>query len=170
MRRLIVVRHAKSSWRDHGLPDHDRPLQARGRRDAPRVAAALRQDGYVPDLVYCSPAVRTRETWGLMASSFGGHPEVKFVRRLYLASRDTLLASVRSAPPEVETLMVVGHNPASHAVASGLARSGEEGEIQLLRHKLPTGTAVVIDLTGERWEDMGLNGKLVKLILPRRLE
>lgn len=177
MKRLVVVRHAKSSWADRTVPDHDRPLNARGRRAAPRVAEALSERGCAPDLVCCSTAARTRETWEFMASRFlpgsretGAPPTVRFLPELYLATTGALLDIAGAAPPDVETLMVLGHNPGVHSLACALARSGDPEEMARLRLKMPTGTAAVVELSGDRWEMVTDGGALTHLILPRRLE
>lgn len=170
MRHLIAVRHAKSSWSDRSTPDHDRPLNARGRRAAPAVAAALREAGHVPDLVHSSTSARTRETWSLMAPAFGDVPEVRFHAGLYLASMGAILEVVASTPAEVETLMVLGHNPGMLQVALELSRRGDEDDRNALSRGMPTGAAVVVALDGDRWGDAGEGGEMVKLILPRRLE
>lgn len=194
MRHLIAVRHAKSSWSDHSTPDHDRPLNARGRRAAPAVAAALREAGHVPDLVHSSTSARTRETWKLMAPAFADErgpafadqpspavarepspafaqePEARFHAELYLASIEAILEIVAATPPEVETLMVLGHNPSIFQLASGLSQRGDTGERRTLSRGMPTGAAAVIALDGDGWIDAARGGELVKLILPRRLE
>lgn len=175
MKHLVVLRHAKSSWADNTVPDHDRPLNARGRWAAPRVARALSERGCAPDLAWCSTAARTRQTWELMAPCFErASPEkaatVRFLPELYLATRETLLELAGAAAPEAETLMVLGHNPGVHSLACTLARTGEPEEMALLRQKMPTGTAVVVDLDGDRWDQVSEGGSLAHLILPRRLD
>lgn len=186
MRHLIAVRHAKSSWSDHSAPDHDRPLNARGRRAAPAVAEALREAGHVPDLVHSSTSARTRETWKLMVPAFADErgpayadqplpavarePEARFHAELYLASIEAILEIVAATPPEVETLMVLGHNPSIFQLASGLSRRGDEDDRRTLSRGMPTGTAAVVALDGDGWIDAARGGELVKLILPRRLE
>src|ERR1700735_1567796 len=89
-RRLILLRHAKSAWPDD-VPDHDRPLASRGRRDAPAAGRWLRKSGYVPDRVLCSTARRTRETWQLVEEELGAHPQTVFEDRVYGASSAELL-------------------------------------------------------------------------------
>lgn len=178
MRHLIAVRHAKSSWSDHSAPDHDRPLNARGRRAAPAVAAALREAGHVPDLVHSSTSARTRKTWKLMVPAFADQPspavarepEARFHAELYLASIEAILEIVAATPPEVETLMVLGHNPSIFQLASGLSRRGDTDERRTLSRGMPTGAAAVVALDGDGWIDAARGGELVKLILPRRLE
>ena len=189
MKRIVVVRHAKSSWADSTVPDHDRPLNLRGRWAAPRVAGALAERGCVPELTYCSTAARTRQTWELMAARFergfreddaagarqdhataAGAPQVRFLRELYLATTEALLELAASAPSDVDTLMILGHNPGIHSLACGLARRGDPEETELIRLKMPTGAAAVVELGGDRWDLVSGGGELTHLILPRRLE
>ena len=170
MRRLMLARHAKSSWGDLTLSDHDRPLNGRGRRSAPLVGAELAALDCIPDVVYSSTSARTRETWRLMEPEVGGHPRVEFLRDLYLASPRIVLATIAATPLRAQSVMVLGHNPSSHAVAAYLSRTGDEGEIDLLRTRFPTGAVAVIDLSSDDWTTAEEGGELLHLILPRRLE
>lgn len=99
----------------------------------------------------------------------GGAPTVRLLPEMYLAMPETLAELAGAAPPEVETLMVLGHNPGVHSLACLLARTGDPGEMALLRLKMPTGTAAVVDLSGDRWDQVSEGGSLAHLILPRRL-
>ena len=108
-RKLVLLRHAKSAWPD--LPDHERPLAGRGRRDAPVMGRWLRTAGHVPDQVLCSTARRARETWQLAQPGLGAAPPVSFEDRVYGASAAQLLDLARHAPPAVKTLLIVGHDP-----------------------------------------------------------
>lgn len=170
MRRLMLARHAKSSWGDMTLSDHDRPLKKRGRRAAPLVAAELAALGCIPDVVYSSTAARTRETWSRMEPCFDGHPRVEFLRDLYLASPRIVLATVAATPGSARTVMVLGHNPSSHALAAYLSRTGDQGEIDRVRTRFPTGAVAVIELSSDDWTKAEEGGELLHLILPRRLE
>ena len=95
-RRLILLRHAKSDWPD--VPDRDRPLAKRGRRDAPKIGRWLRDRAYLPEIVICSDARRTRQTWDRVARELGGSPSVTFEPRAYAASAMTLLYLVMELP------------------------------------------------------------------------
>ncbi len=170
MRRLLLARHAKSSWGNPALTDHDRPLNARGYRAAQLVGAALAELGCVPDLVLSSTATRTRETWVQMEPHFGGHPSVEFHRALYLAAPRDVLAAIADAPDEAETVMVLGHNPSTHALAAYLSRKGDPREIDLLRTKFPTGAVAIVDFSSDSWTGADQGGELRHFILPRRLE
>ena len=170
MRRLLLARHAKSSWGDVSLKDHDRPLNARGRRSAPLVAGALYDLDLTPDAVISSTSARTRETWARMEPVFEDRATVEFLPELYLASPRTVLAAIGSVAPSAATLMVLGHNPSTHALAAFLSREGDPEQIRQLTLAFPTGAVAVIELAGERWEEAGDGGELLHFIRPRHLE
>lgn len=106
----MLIRHAKSSWKSPAASDHDRPLNKRGRRVAPKVAAELKARGWVPDLVLCSDALRAVETWDRMSKVFDA-PPVEFLSSLYHCDVQALEAALRGVSGRVETVAVVGHNP-----------------------------------------------------------
>lgn len=169
MRRLLLARHAKSSWSDTGLMDHDRPLNGRGRRAAPLVAAALDNRGFAPDLVYSSTSRRTRDTWTLMEPRFGGRPRVEYLSELYHASPRAVLGIVAGAPREADTLMLLGHNPSTHALAAYLARDGSRKQRDRVIRSFPTGAVAVIELARDDWSAAEEGGQLLDFIIPRLL-
>lgn len=169
MRRLLLARHAKSSWSDIGLTDHDRPLNGRGRRAAPIVAAALDGRGFIPDIVYSSTSRRTRDTWTLMEPRFGGLPRVEYLPELYHASPRAVLDVVAGAPRAANTLMVLGHNPSTHALAAHLARAGSRKRRDRVIRSFPTGAVAVIELAGDDWDAAEAGGQLLDFIVPRLL-
>ena len=122
-RRLILLRHAKSDWPD--VPDRDRPLAKRGRRDAPRIGRWLHEHGYQPDVVVVSAATRTRQTWDLVAPELGGLPAVHFEPRAYAASALTLLYLAQELPARYRTALLIAHNPGLSELAASLAASPE---------------------------------------------
>jgi phosphohistidine phosphatase len=124
-RRLILLRHAKSDWPD--VPDRDRPLAKRGRRDAPRIGRWLHEHGYQPDVVVCSAARRTRQTWDLVAPELGGSPAVRFEPRAYAASAMTLLYLVQELPSRYRTALLIAHNPGLSELAGQLAAPADIG-------------------------------------------
>jgi phosphohistidine phosphatase len=109
MAELVIMRHAKSAWPE-GLADLDRPLDERGRRDAP-VAGRWIREHHAPDLVICSPALRTRQTWDLVAAELETVPEVRLDERLYATSAETYAGVVRELADEARTVLLIGHNP-----------------------------------------------------------
>jgi phosphohistidine phosphatase len=150
MRRLILLRHAKSDWPD--VPDHERPLAKRGRRDAPVVGRWLGESGHVPDSVICSTAVRARETWdlasaGLAEAAPGASPAVRYDPRVYEATVLGLLMLVREFDPAWRTALLVGHNPGLAELATGLAGPGADPP-----HAFPTAFVAVLGVPGT-WAD-----------------
>lgn len=123
MKRLHLLRHAKSSWDDPDLLDHERPLTARGRKAASRLAARLERQGVAPDLVLCSSAARARETLERLEPALGEAP-ILVEDGLYHASAAGLLERISSVPDDVDELLVVGHNPGLADLCLLLARPG----------------------------------------------
>lgn len=167
-RRLYLLRHAKSSWTDPALADHDRPLAGRGRRAAAAMAAHLAEQAIAPDLVLCSTSVRTRETYARIERALRGAP-VRYERRVYAASADDLLALVRAVPDACASVLVIGHNPGLEDLALALARPS--GERDAVRAKFPTGALVALEPGGARWAELALgSATLAAFTRPRDLE
>ena len=143
-RRLILLRHAKSDWPD--VPDQDRPLAKRGRRDAPVIGRWLRDHGYQPDTVICSAARRTRQTWELVARELGGSPSVTFEPRAYAANAMTLLYLVRELPAASRAAMLVGHNPGVAELATSLAQPPDHDDAPI---RFPTAAVAILDVPGD---------------------
>lgn len=163
MLRLILMRHAKSDWGDPGLSDHDRPLNPRGQRDAPRMARWLADAGWVPDLVLASTATRVRETIQGMETVWESVPPVLYSDALYLSSPEELLRTIRSDAISGDTLMVVAHNPGLQILVSQLA-----GELV----SFPTAAMALFHVNGTQWADV-ISAKqacLVHLIRPKEIE
>jgi phosphohistidine phosphatase len=147
-RRLILLRHAKSDWPD--VPDRDRPLAKRGRRDAPKIGRWLRDHAYVPEVVICSDARRTRQTWDRVARELGGSPSVTFEPRAYAASAMTLLYLVMELPADCQTALLVGHNPGVAELATSLALPPDGDDAPI---RFPTAAVAVLDVPGP-WADL----------------
>jgi len=170
VKTLYLLRHAKSSWEDRSLPDHERPLSPRGCRAAPAMAEHMRDEGLIPDLALVSTATRTRETWELLAPVLGKEVEVEHIRRLYHADPRTLMDEVRGVADEVERLLLVGHNPGIEAFALGLAGEGRPEGIARMRVKYPTAALAVLDFAVDRWEEVEAGtGRLEGFVRPKDL-
>jgi phosphohistidine phosphatase len=154
-RRLILLRHAKSAWPD--VPDHERPLAPRGRRDAPAAGRWLRKTDRVPDHVLCSTARRARETWELAEQKLRADPEVTFEPRVYGASTAELLDLAGEEPADTRTLLIVGHDPAMQELTLELAGPppGRQGQEDLARveAKFPTASIAVLEFSGD-WRQL----------------
>lgn len=148
-RRLILTRHAKSSWAEPGLADRDRPLNARGRRAARELGAWLASRGYLPDEVLSSDAARTRETWAGVAEALPGAPEPRWLPGLYHAAPDAMLAALRQATGR--TVMMIGHNPGIGEFADLLpARAPNDPDFA----RYPTAATLVVDFEIADWRDL----------------
>lgn len=166
MRRLIITRHAKAAWPE-GVPDIERPLAERGRRDAPRAGRYLSGKGLVPDRVICSPAARTRETFALISSAWDSAPSVDYDERVYAAGLSSLLAVVRGAPPMSRALMVVGHNPGMQSLTLALAGDGDAAELARAEEKYPTCAIAVLEVPGT-WSSVAPGRAVLDLfVVPR---
>jgi phosphohistidine phosphatase len=168
MRRVYLLRHAKSSWKDRSLADRDRPLAGRGKRAAKAVAGHLEAEGIRPDLVLCSPARRTRETLERVEAAFGDRVEARFEDALYGASAAELLDSLRALPAEVKSVMIIGHNPGLEDLALALASEGAERA--RMDEKYPTAALATIDLPTDSWRTIERgSGELIAYVRPRDL-
>jgi phosphohistidine phosphatase len=166
MLRLLLIRHAKSSWDIPGQPDHERKLNARGRRDAPRMGAWLRAEGLRPDLALVSSSARTRETWAALAPLLGD-PPAEFRRDLYEAEPDALLRAIRAAP-DAATLALVGHNPGIGETARRLLDHAPDDAPGF--EKYPTAAIAVIDFDAGSWREIGWGGgRLAAFVTPKLL-
>ena len=142
-RRLVVMRHAKSSWNSRAANDHDRPLNDRGRRDTPRVARRISEVGWQPQHILSSDAQRTRETAFLLLSQWEDGIGVDYTPNLYLAGPQDLQGELAGISEEVEVLLVLGHNP------------GWEGVVQRLSEQtipMKTATAVLLKGSVDSWD------------------
>ena len=163
-RRLILLRHAKSDWPD--LPDCERPLAKRGRRDAPRIGKWLHEHGYRPDVVVCSDARRTRQTWDLVAPELGGSPAVRFEPRAYAASAQTLLYLAQELPDRYRSALLIGHNPGLSELAGNLAEPGRDNGPGI---SLPTAAVAILEFPGD-WPALTPGkARLVNLTTPADL-
>ena len=151
-KRLILFRHAKSSWSE-GLEDHERPLADRGKKAAPVMGHYLHKSRLEPDLVLISTARRAQETWARASRAMKGKIEVRNSRDIYMASAEKLLAIIRTTPPEISTLMLVGHNPGMEDLAKLLMKDeGGEPEARL-REKFPTAAIALFSFEFWTWAD-----------------
>jgi phosphohistidine phosphatase len=168
MRRLMLLRHAKSDW-SKGTPDVDRPLAARGKDAAPRMGAYLEQEQLLPDLALVSAAKRARKTWKLVRQ-YLGETEVMFEPRIYEAPAARLLSVVKETGPAVRTLLMVGHNPGFEDLAKLLIGHGDRYALARLAQKYPTAGLVVIDFAVESWADVAPRaGRLERFVTPKTL-
>jgi len=167
MRTLYLLRHAKSSWDRADLADHDRPLAPRGQRATKRLAKHLRSAGISPSLVLCSSAERARETLDGIAPGFESEVPVQVDRTLYGASSDALLERLRALDDALDSVMLIGHNPAIQSLALSL---GQGEELEPLEQKYPTAGLATLTFAGS-WRDLGPGAaELVEFVTPKGLD
>jgi phosphohistidine phosphatase len=161
--RLILTRHAKSGWDDPDLDDFERPLTERGRRSAQAIGGWLWEKGYLPDLILCSAAWRTRETLALVLAQWPDKPEVSYRQALYHASARGILEVV--AGVAAKTVMVVGHNPGIGTLACcSVAMRPDHPDFG----RYPTGATAVLDFDAEDWRS-ARSATCADFIVPRDL-
>ena len=169
MKRLTLLRHAKSSWSDPVLRDFDRPLNARGRRAARAMGREMRERGLAFDRVLASPAARVVETLRDVGETYGHELHPEYDRRIYLASVEVLLELIHGTEDEASDLLIVGHNPGLERLALVLSQAGAlRSEIEV---KYPTGTLVQIAFPVDSWADVAADGGTIACFTrPRDLD
>ena len=167
MKQLLLLRHAKSSWADDGLADHERPLAPRGRKAGKQLARWIAEHEVRPDLVVCSSAVRAQQTFALVEAALGD-PPTSTEDGLYAASCATLLARVRQLPETASSALFVGHNPGLADLCLLLTASSERRD--RVAENLPTGALAALELPIDAWPAIETGeARLLELILPREL-
>ena len=163
MKTLLIMRHAKSSWDDNGVADHERPLTARGERDAPRMGKLLRREGVVPQAIVASDAVRAQATARAVAEACGFEGEVEFSSALYGAGPETFREVLNKLPEQVESVLVVGHNPGSEELLQELTGEDEH---------MPTAAIAQVELDVAQWSEWGeaTGGRLVAVWRPKEVK
>lgn len=164
MKTLLILRHAKSSWSNLQLGDHDRPLSGRGKADAPRMGKLLADEGLVPELIISSTARRAVDTAEAVADGCAYRGQILKTRRLYHAGPDAFIELIREeAPDDCQRLMLVGHNPGLEMLLTELTGMDE---------MLTTANIAHIELPIERWSQLkdDESGKLIHVWRPKELD
>lgn len=171
MKRLALLRHAKSDWGDATLNDLNRPLNERGWKAARRIGKELKHRNLRFDLVLASTAARVRETIDGIQEKYDFDCAIRFEPVLYLASEEDLLSTVRAFPDSVHEALLVGHNPGLARLVVELSHDDARGLRHRVAHKYPTGALSLIELPADRWKDIDPgSGEIVELILPKDLD
>jgi phosphohistidine phosphatase len=163
MKTLLLMRHAKSSWKHPDLPDQDRPLNKRGEKDAPHMGKFIREKELIPQIILASPAKRVTQTVDGMLEKMNYKGKVEYINSLYLAEPSAYLSTLQTISDKYERVMVVGHNP------------GLEGLLQILSgqvESLPTASIAHLVLPIEHWADLkeDTHGELVERVKPRDMK
>jgi phosphohistidine phosphatase len=171
MKRLSVLRHAKSSWDDPHLDDFDRPLNERGWKSARRIGAEMKRRHMRFDLVLASTAARVRETIDGVQEEFDFDAPIQFEPRIYMTTEGTLLELIRALPEKVKAPLLVGHNPDLEHLLVGLTHDDKDGLRRRIASKYPTAALAVVELPAKKWADIESgSGEIVELILPKELD
>ena len=176
MKRLILLRHAKSSWDRTDLPDAARPLSKRGERTAPLIGAFMQRANLLPDLILCSTARRALQTAKRVMDSWQREPHFEEVDALYMATPREILTVLSDHGGHEESILVIGHNPGLGDLAAWLVSDGNSRDVRRLKDKFPTAALAIIDLPIEKWRDLAdtaidnWSGKLMHFVTPRDLE
>ncbi len=162
MKTLLILRHAKSSWGDSSLKDHERPLNKRGKRDAPRMGKLLQDEQLTPDLIVSSTAKRAQKTATKVADSCGYRGEIEVTDSFYLARPGSYVQYLQEVDDENDSVMVVGHNPGLEDLLSLLTGHDE---------RMPTAALAEIQFDITSWREMAdtPTGLLANLWLPKEL-
>ena len=163
MKKLLLMRHAKSSWDNSDIPDHERSLKKRGKKDAERMGKLLKSKELKPDLILSSTALRAKETAEIVADTCKCKKEIIFLDSLYMAEPSDILRAIEKISKDKKTVMVIGHNPGLEAflqIADGKVES------------LPTASIAYLTVSIDDWSELGKgeNIKLKKLWRPKDLD
>lgn len=171
MLKLLLMRHAKSSWEDLDHTDHQRPLNKRGIAAAPKVAQHMVSKGLIPKLILSSTATRARQTTQLVSEQFGGDIETRFIDQLYnFSGFHTPLNILRSQADRQSLVLLIGHNPTMEELASELVGAGSASARALMYQKYPTAALAEIDFDIPKWADLQTGiGTLIRFVRPRDL-
>jgi phosphohistidine phosphatase len=162
MRKLLLLRHAKSSWDDEGMPDIQRPLNKRGRRTAPRMAEFLAAEGLLPARMLCSPAVRARETAALIVEFSGYDGPLDIAEALYPTTVSRSVSVLAELGGDAESVLLVGHNPGLEELVSHFTGRYEP---------MPTCALAEMDLSVDGWGELSAEttGTLIGVSRPKDL-
>ena len=152
-RTLVLVRHGKSSW-ELDVDDHERPLSARGRRDAEAIGRWLDERSLRPDLVLCSTAIRTKQSWEYAMTGGAKAGEIHYRREIYHAWVPELLTLIRNVPDEIQTLLVLGHAPGIPDLVEHVCIRTQSPDWAQMDSKFPTSGLAVVNVPGP-WRDLG---------------
>ncbi|SRR5579871_2339433 len=170
MLRLMLLRHAKSSWSLSGTQDVARPLSERGEAASRLMGDYMARHSLIPQRVLCSPARRTRDTWAGISAQWPADMDVVFDDRLYAATPQTVLSVIRAQGGAMRTLLVIGHNPGLQQTAELLIAAGDVELRERLREKFPTAALAVIDFAVKKWVRIHeRSGRLDRYVTPRSI-
>lgn len=163
MKTLLLMRHAKSSWKDDGLADHERPLKKRGRKDAKRIAKVIKKNDLTPDVILASSAIRAKETAEIVAKELDFNGQIVFLDELYMGEPQNFIEALKSSANDADIVLIVAHNPGLEAYLQII-----DGEIEAV----PTAGLGYLVLVLDEWKNVSLEtmGDLIGFWRPKELK
>ena len=163
MKTLLLMRHAKSSWKDSDLADHERPLNKRGKKDAPMMGHLVKEQKLVPQRIISSSAIRSRQTAESIAETSGFMGDIVLLDRLYMAEAEEYMDVLHQLPDDINQVMVIGHNPGLETLLQVLS-----GRIEAL----PTAVLAHIEIPIDHWSELNgqVLGEITKIWRPREVK
>tara|TARA_Y100000590_G_scaffold220753_1_gene249830 strand:- start:1392 stop:1904 length:513 start_codon:yes stop_codon:yes gene_type:complete len=170
MKTIFLLRHAKSSWDNTKLEDFDRPLATRGIKSCKKIGKFFKKKKLVPDIVYCSTAVRAKQTWDLINRIVEKKKNIIYEDQLYMANSSIFMNFVKKTNDNFKTLMIVSHNPGIENFAIELIKNKESDFYKDINLKYPTGGIAIINFKLKHWSKMNYEtGDIYEFIKPREL-
>lgn len=170
MRRLLLLRHSTADRAEPGESDQNRPLAADGRADAAAMGSYLAGHSFGFDRALVSPSIRTRDTWRQLAAALHAPPEPVFDERLYNASAQTLMTVLKQQPEGARTVLLIGHNPGLHELATMLVATGDIDVREQMRENFPTSGLAIIDFALDNWGKLHpRSGRLERFVSPKSI-
>ena len=170
MKKIILLRHAKSSWKHAGLSDHERPLNKRGRNAAPVIGDWLNRNGHTPDVILCSTAIRTQDTVERLGLSTDLDSALMLQSALYHAAPDDLLTALKALEDTHQSAMIVAHEPGLSSFSGMLAKTAGTHCVAAYEH-FPTAAAAIFEADIKRWSELAYcSARFADFVMPRHLE
>ncbi len=171
MKKLFILRHAKSAYSDNVSNDKDRPLNETGKNACKSIANYMKDKVIIPDLILCSDAVRTTQTIENILQNLDEELKVEYTSRLYLATPGEIFKEIAKIDDDIDKIMVVCHNPGAHQVSALLTVGGNMDAIDVLKVKFPTAAMASFTMNIDNWEEIGpACGYLDDFVTPKMLE
>lgn len=155
MKKIILLRHAKSNHTPPGLEDFDRNLNEKGLEDLNKVSEFLNSEQFIPEKIYCSSATRTKETCETIISEIKTPIDVEYSMNLYLANTEVLFNKIKGTNRDINTVMVVGHNPGIHDLVLFLLKNEGSASERELYGSFPTSALAILNFNCEEWQNLG---------------
>jgi phosphohistidine phosphatase len=169
MKTILILRHGKSAWDDLSLPDFDRPLAKRGRKDAPRMGRVLALYDCVPDMILSSPAKRAKQTAKYIAEACGYKKSIRWEESFYRGSSDDLIAALKSLPDTIQRPLLIGHNPTLEETVADLLSPHKNGWYHEWAIRIPTAGLICLKVSVTAWSTFEPGDAVLQWFLIPRL-